>query len=272
MKSHRGAALILALLLLSFLTILGGALLGTTTMDLWISDNYKTKSEALYAAEAGIEHARELLRTAGGDPAPPAAPLIAETPLSDTEGHEAGYYEVWLQDGFTQDLFKLVSIGKAGNSRKTVEAVIKKSGFPILPEALVQDDSRSVAWLESVVSGITRNADDIYESSQAFGNYGTPATYKVAVVRGDAVLGPGFAYGLLLAFGNVTAELDSMWNGLIVIAGPGVFTSNGGVVNGGVFMTRTDVIIDPTSIRYDRDAMLAANRPFPYTPVAIREK
>ena len=141
-----------------------------------------------------------------------------------------------------------------------------------MPEALVQDDSRSAAWLESVVSGITRNADDIYESSQAFGNYGTPATYKVAVVRGDAVLGPGFAYGLLLAFGNVTAELDSTWNGLIVIAGPGVFTSNGGVVNGGVFMTRTDVIIDPTSIRYDRDAMLAANRPFPYRPVAIREK
>ena len=55
MERDRGVALILALLVLSFLTILGGALLTTSTIDIWISDNYKTVTQSLYLAEAGIE-------------------------------------------------------------------------------------------------------------------------------------------------------------------------------------------------------------------------
>src|SRR3954468_10076835 len=47
-QQNRGVALILALLVLSFLTILGGALLTTSTIDIWISDNYKTYTQALY--------------------------------------------------------------------------------------------------------------------------------------------------------------------------------------------------------------------------------
>ncbi len=272
MQSHRGAALILALLLLSFLTILGGALLSTTTIDIRISDNYRTNTEARYVAEAGIEHARELMRTAPSLPAPSATPFIFETPLMDASGRTAGRYEVWLQSGLTSEILKVVSVGKVGNSSRTIETTVKKSGFPILSEALVQDDTKSAKWLESLVAGITENADDVYESSQAFGNYGTPGNYKVTVVKGDAVLGPGYGYGLVLALGNVTAERDSTWNGLIVILGQGVFRSDGGVVNGGVYMTRTDADVDISNIRYDRDAVLAANRSFPYSPVAIRER
>ena len=62
MSPERGVALIVALLFLSFLTMLGGALLTTSTIDIWISDNYKTSTESLYLAEAGIEEARELIR------------------------------------------------------------------------------------------------------------------------------------------------------------------------------------------------------------------
>src|SRR5437868_2441508 len=69
MNSNRGVALILALLVLSFLTILGGALLTTATVDVWISDNYKTSTQTLYLTEAGIEQAREVLRTASNTPA-----------------------------------------------------------------------------------------------------------------------------------------------------------------------------------------------------------
>src|SRR5436189_6313032 len=68
MKSDRGAALILALLFLSFLTVLGGALLTTSTIDVWISDNYKTNTQCLYLAEAGIEQARELVRVSSRTP------------------------------------------------------------------------------------------------------------------------------------------------------------------------------------------------------------
>jgi hypothetical protein len=38
-ERNRGVALILALLVLSFLTVLGGAVLTTSTIDIWISDN-----------------------------------------------------------------------------------------------------------------------------------------------------------------------------------------------------------------------------------------
>src|ERR1043165_387159 len=61
-ENNRGVALILALLVLSFLTVLGGALLTTSTIDIWISDNYKTATQALYLAEDGIDDGRDLLR------------------------------------------------------------------------------------------------------------------------------------------------------------------------------------------------------------------
>src|SRR3989442_15282800 len=62
MESDRGVALILALLVLAFLTILGSALVATATIDLWVSDNYKTPTQNLYLAETGIDQAREFLR------------------------------------------------------------------------------------------------------------------------------------------------------------------------------------------------------------------
>lgn len=58
-----GLALITALLILSFLTILGSALLSSTTVDVRIADNYRTNTQLLFLAEAGIEAGREQLRT-----------------------------------------------------------------------------------------------------------------------------------------------------------------------------------------------------------------
>ena len=62
MRPNRGVALILALLVLSFLTILGSALLTTATIDVWISENYKTATQNLYLTEAAIDQARDGLR------------------------------------------------------------------------------------------------------------------------------------------------------------------------------------------------------------------
>ncbi len=130
MKSNRGVALILALLVLSFLTILGGALLATSIIDVWISDNYKSATQNLYLTEAGIDQARELLRTTPASPAQLLAsaagsdgrlststdlaallagddqPLIpsdaalraAGQPLIDSGGRIAGRYYVWLRN------------------------------------------------------------------------------------------------------------------------------------------------------------------------------
>src|SRR5947208_2442178 len=109
-EGNRGVALILALLVLSFLTVLGGALLTTSTIDIWISDNYKSATQSLYLAEAGVDRARDLLRTSGRSATelltvaagadhllqtPDDEPLIPSQPLNDISGQPSGYYEVW---------------------------------------------------------------------------------------------------------------------------------------------------------------------------------
>jgi hypothetical protein len=130
MESNRGIALILALLVLSFLTVIGCALLTTAEIDLWISDNYKSAAQNLYLAEAGIDQAREILRTspspptqlltaaAGADgqlltsvdlatllasddqPLIPADPSLRPTgqPLVDSSGRTVGHFYVWLRN------------------------------------------------------------------------------------------------------------------------------------------------------------------------------
>jgi hypothetical protein len=130
MKSNRGIALILALLVLSFLTITGCALLTTAAIDIWISDNYKSATQNLYLAEAGIDQAREMLRTSGSTPtqlltaaagadsqltnsvdlstllASDDQPLIPGSaslrptgqPLIDSSGRTIGHYYVWLRN------------------------------------------------------------------------------------------------------------------------------------------------------------------------------
>jgi hypothetical protein len=130
MKSDRGIALILALLVLSFLTVIGCALLTTAAIDLWLSDNYKSATQNLYLAEAGIDQAREILRTslststsllaaaAGPDgqlqtsadlptllasddrPLLPASASLrlSGQPLVDSSGRPAGHFYVWLRN------------------------------------------------------------------------------------------------------------------------------------------------------------------------------
>lgn len=130
MTRERGVAMILALLFLSFLTILGGALLTNSTVDIRISDNYRAAAQSLYVAEAGIEEAREMIRTSastpaellvsasGGDGVISAStdlasllssddrPLIPSDPwirdmgqsLVDGSGQVAGHYHVWLRN------------------------------------------------------------------------------------------------------------------------------------------------------------------------------
>jgi hypothetical protein len=66
-KSEQGLALISSILLLGMLTLVGSALLATTTMDVTISDNYRTNTQLLFLAEMGIEDGREKLRTTVND-------------------------------------------------------------------------------------------------------------------------------------------------------------------------------------------------------------
>src|SRR5262245_10933588 len=300
---NRGVALILALLVLSFLTVLGGALLTTSTIDIWISDNYKSATQSLYLAEAGIEDARELLRTSGRTPTDfvnasagfdrqlataDDQPLIPSRQLVDTSGQPSGRYEVWLSndsaDGDapltdTNQVLNLISVGQIGSTRKTVEVTVQKGRFPD-----TESDPRlkSVAGLENLTAGVARNATDLYTSA-TLGSIGGPNDYRVIVVEGNLDLGPGTGYGILLLRGELTIVGDITWNGLIMVIGQGVLRWKPGVmgiINGGLFVARTrapdgSLLSTPMDVTYnitDTAQIKAANQPFPFSPIAIKEK
>src|SRR5205814_1592090 len=126
------------LLILSFLAALGAALLASTTMDIWLVDNYRTRIHAFYLAESGIEQGRELLRTSGPSNAQPFM----------TVSGAMGTYQVSLRSGGPADVFVLRSVGEAGNAKQTIEATVRKGGFPAEPS-----DPRlnSVSGLERLV-------------------------------------------------------------------------------------------------------------------------
>src|SRR5215813_13484834 len=147
-EQSRGVALILTLLVLSFLTVLGGALLTTSTIDIWISDNYKSATRTLYLAEAGIEHAREMLRTSSRSATEllhSAAGLDGQLLTADDQPlipsrelmpGQSGSYEVWLRNDNAEgaasltdrnEILTLVSQGQTGNTRKTIEVTVRKS-------------------------------------------------------------------------------------------------------------------------------------------------
>src|SRR5436190_11742725 len=65
MKSERGAALILTLIMLALLMALGGALLSAVVLEVGIAENYRSNTQALYLAETGISDARRMLLASG---------------------------------------------------------------------------------------------------------------------------------------------------------------------------------------------------------------
>jgi Tfp pilus assembly protein PilX len=275
MEPNRGVALILALLVLSFLTILGGALLTASTIDTWISDNYKTATQSLYIAEAGIDHAREVLRTSTHSPTEllnmfADQPLLASHQLLDNSGESAGYYDVWLRndnaDGMTaltdsNEVLTLVSVGQIAGTRKTLEVTIQKARFP---QSESDPRLKSVRGLEGLVDGIARNAADLYD-------------------YGSVDLGPRTGRGILLVRGDLTVSGDLVWNGLVVVIGQGVMRVNSGVtttINGGMLIARTRAA-DGTPLSAPADVTFsinnaaevkAATQSFPYNPIAVKEK
>jgi hypothetical protein len=177
MNLQRGSALVMALMLLTFLMILGSALLTSVTLDVAIGENYRSETQLLYLAEAGIEEARSLLRDSSMTPSQllrSAAGLDGvlsgsrdlDTLLSatddvpfinggarsiprlaiDTFGKPAGRYYVFLRndsaDGMTSlsdtnRVLTLLSVAVLGDARKVLEVTVGKWQFPQLPASLV---------------------------------------------------------------------------------------------------------------------------------------
>lgn len=130
-KNERGLALITSLLILSFLGLIGAALLSATTVDVRIADNYRTNMRLLFVAESGIAAGRAALLAAGDDLsgeletaaggtglpletsldlatllASDDVPMFPTDPtrraaghiLNDADGNVVGLYHVWLRN------------------------------------------------------------------------------------------------------------------------------------------------------------------------------
>ena len=170
MKSDSGMALITALLVISFLTLIGGALLTSTTLDIRISENYRTHTNLQYLTEGGLEEVREALRVtaqvstlsavlmtaAGGDGMLSSATDLAtlqasddvafadNATLTDTGGQRVGQYYVYLRNDIgdgrtnpsdTNAAVELLAVGVIGDFEKIIELTVRKA-FLSLPAAL----------------------------------------------------------------------------------------------------------------------------------------
>ena len=171
----------MALMLLTFLMILGTALLTSVTLDVAIGENYRSETQLLYLAETGVEEARSLLRSSPSTPSQllqSAAgsdrllsgsrdldTLLASTDdlpfinggarsiprlAIDTSGKPAGRYYVFLRndaaDGMTSlsdsnKVLTLLSVAILGEARKVLEVTVRKWQFPQLPASLVMSGS-----------------------------------------------------------------------------------------------------------------------------------
>ncbi len=245
-------------MILSFLAALGGALLASTALDSWIGKNYQTRAQSLYLAEAGIEEAREKLRVSGV-PADAAAPFIV------SEGRQ-----VWVRNGIA-DALTLVSTAEAGNSRKTIEAVVRKGGFPENPAPHL---------LGRLTASIMANASDLLAGPVFIANYGWPENYRVLVVDGDCTLETGTGYGLLLVRGRLRYSGSFRWMGLLLVIGEGAIEREqnaSGDIYGDLFVARTTdaepVSADLSGIQVHDDPpeRTRANASFPYAIVSVRE-
>jgi len=124
-----GFALVLAILALMLLTFLALTLSFTTSTELQISTNYRWSQQAYYNAEAGLEAAKAVLSTMGGDASPvlpdpravtwmetsphniPVAPFPAatrnfENNVCDNRGNGAGYGAIFANPNNPGALFE----------------------------------------------------------------------------------------------------------------------------------------------------------------------
>jgi hypothetical protein len=306
-NAQRGIGLVMAMLILFLLSLLGGALLTASTIDLWIGENYQRAVQLLYLTESGIEDGRDALRDSTIEVS--EIPFIDRRPLLDSTGREVGRYSVSLTRAIP---LTLRSVGTIGNTRKTIEVRLEKSGFPNLSEGLtlaenILEDTRfdvrlkTTAGLERLVEGILRNATDIYRpvfgvpSSPSYA--GSPNDYRVVVVDGDCVFADTAGYGLLLVRGDLIVHGNFTWDGLVLVIGQGTLRAPGyatGWINGAAFIARTrdadrtsdnplgtvldsvgSAIVDlgdnTLSVERNAEEFGRANARFPYVPVSYRE-
>ena len=137
LKEKKGVALVIALLMMLVLTLIGISSIGTTNFETSISGNERVRTDAFYAAEAGIQ--------VGLNQLPDSTQAIARTKLKEDSyywsgraqdeaspknlqglgvHHRAGFDATWE---FKR--FQVNTTGKSFGSSKEIEAQVSYGPF-----------------------------------------------------------------------------------------------------------------------------------------------
>lgn len=174
-KNQKGIALVTVILMLLAFTVLGVIALNVTTVGSLITRNTKTSKQAFYLAEAGIERAREFLRTrmAGGNTLSAelnsvkgADGVLADSsnasnflnaddlPYLNTTSLGSGSFKVYLTNDSglctsgggndlvtsltdCNDIVTLTSLSSGpDNSHAVIQVTVQRSPIPALPGAI----------------------------------------------------------------------------------------------------------------------------------------
>ncbi|MFQ5597026.1 MAG: pilus assembly PilX N-terminal domain-containing protein [Nitrospiria bacterium] len=189
-RSESGIALVITLLSMALLSLLGTAALTLTEIETKISANDKVAKEALYIAEAGIEHAWAVLKTAsfddileGPDKSKSNAADNGILPFGSKVSFGQGAYDVKVTDNKDGDSdpwndadgrIILTSIGTASTGpQKKIELEVQKL---ILKPNGIRGSVTSNASIETggnmLVDGRNHDLDGNYIQGSGTGKFG----------------------------------------------------------------------------------------------------
>ncbi len=128
--SVRGAALIIALLILLVLTLMGLSLINTATFEAFVTGNERVRMEAFYAAEAGLQTAianlpkTDKVKHEGKASYWTGTPQDRESPReADPMGHT--FYAGGEIGDFAYKRYKIRVTGESSGSMRELEAQVK---------------------------------------------------------------------------------------------------------------------------------------------------
>jgi hypothetical protein len=255
-KNQNGAALITSLMLMSLLTVIGFSALNDSDIELKIAGNERVSAQALYAAEAGVQHAIAGLRVATDhndrwdDDSLLAMPsnVADEIPVEDGAEYTAGSagdngdYVFGIYADAEDDTAQIISTGTVGRSVRNLHVRVEKAfggsaiSFGAFGETLLTiHNSGNVRSYDSreVANPTDRDSDDdgIYDSDTLEGDVGSNQQidlYSKSYVSGDVSLGEDVA--------GDSAELDAKSN--VIILGGDSYTVD---ENGDLILTGENI-------------------------------
>lgn len=193
-RRERGMALVVSILVLFVLTVLGLALMLTTSTEANISTNYRWSEQAFFNADAGLEYGKNVLATYAqrdkhlGNALPAVRTNLTTAPVSSTANRDDQF---WMtQNGLVLSVGKvLVDPAVTGGRRLEFDARNPRNGD--LRGDLDGDGKKDVQgtvtiWVRRDIVGGKDDPSNLRAILTAEGtapNYQDPATGRAGAVR-----------------------------------------------------------------------------------------